>query len=202
MEVPRLGVESELQLLVWTTATWDLSHIYNLNHSSGQCWILNSLSEARDPTWILMERNQVRYCWATVGIPIVSLNMFSAFFYGSSFSRTPIRWMLAGLWPVLASKPRCSQGSSFWCRTSRLGSLMWDSDPSLLGKNLSNYDHLPLCQSSAWSVVILSTLFSWVLWVVKENYWTWGGEGNLRIQKKKKIDHQSDILEGLVMTFD
>ena len=31
MEVPRLGVESELQLLA--TATWDLSHICDLHHS-------------------------------------------------------------------------------------------------------------------------------------------------------------------------
>ena len=51
MEVPRLGVELELQLLAstTTTATWDLSHICNLHHSSPQCWrILNPLSESRD----------------------------------------------------------------------------------------------------------------------------------------------------------
>ena len=36
MEVPRLGVISELQLLVYTTAiaTWDPSHIFDLHHSS------------------------------------------------------------------------------------------------------------------------------------------------------------------------
>ena len=42
MEVPRLkGVESELQLLAYAmaTAAWDLSHIYDLHHSSGQLWI-------------------------------------------------------------------------------------------------------------------------------------------------------------------
>ena len=56
MEVPRLGVESELQLLVYTTATatWDPSHIYDLHSSLPQCWILNPLSEARDWTRILM----------------------------------------------------------------------------------------------------------------------------------------------------
>ena len=50
MEVPRLGVESELQLPAYTTAiaTPDLSHICNLYHSSRQCQILNPLSEARD----------------------------------------------------------------------------------------------------------------------------------------------------------
>ena len=39
MEVPRLGVESELQLPAYTTATakWDLSSMCNLHHSSWQC---------------------------------------------------------------------------------------------------------------------------------------------------------------------
>ena len=36
MEVPRLGVKSELQLQAYTTATatWNPSHIYDLHHSS------------------------------------------------------------------------------------------------------------------------------------------------------------------------
>ena len=52
MEVPRLGVKSELQMLAYTraTATQDLSHIYDLHHSSRQCWILHPLSEDRDLT--------------------------------------------------------------------------------------------------------------------------------------------------------
>ena len=43
MEVPRLGVESELKLLAYTiaTATSDPSHIYDLHHSSQQRAILN-----------------------------------------------------------------------------------------------------------------------------------------------------------------
>ena len=51
MEVPRLGIESELQLPAYTTATatWDPSHICNLHRSSWQHRILNPLSEARDP---------------------------------------------------------------------------------------------------------------------------------------------------------
>ena len=50
VEVPRLGVESKLQLLACAiaTATPDLIHVYNLHHSSWQRWILNPLSEARD----------------------------------------------------------------------------------------------------------------------------------------------------------
>ena len=48
MEVPRLEVESELQLPAYTTATatGDLSCTCDLHHSSWQHW--NTLIEARD----------------------------------------------------------------------------------------------------------------------------------------------------------
>ena len=44
MEGPRLGVELELQMPAYTTATarQDPSHICDLNHSSWQCWITSS----------------------------------------------------------------------------------------------------------------------------------------------------------------
>ena len=50
MEVPRLGVKSDPQLLAYTiaTATPDLSCVCNLHHSSQQHQRLNTLSEARD----------------------------------------------------------------------------------------------------------------------------------------------------------
>ena len=59
MEVPRLGGESELQLPAYTTARaiWDPSHFLDLHHSSRQCQIPGSLSEARDGTCILMDAN-------------------------------------------------------------------------------------------------------------------------------------------------
>jgi len=43
MEVLRLGIQSELQLLADTTVTamWDQSHIYNLHHSHGNAGSLN-----------------------------------------------------------------------------------------------------------------------------------------------------------------
>ena len=61
MEVPRLGVELELQLTAYTIAiaTPDLSCVCDLHHSSWQRWILNSLSKARDQTGILMDPSQV-----------------------------------------------------------------------------------------------------------------------------------------------
>ena len=61
MEVPMLGVESELQLLACTTAIamLDLSHVCNLHRSSGQCQILNLLIEARDGTPVFVDSSQV-----------------------------------------------------------------------------------------------------------------------------------------------
>ena len=50
MEIPGLGVESELQLLAYAipTAMPDLSRICDLCHSLQQYQILNPLSEARE----------------------------------------------------------------------------------------------------------------------------------------------------------
>ena len=61
MEDPRLGVELELQLPAYTaaTATRDLSRICDLHHSSRKHQILNSLSEARAQTHIVMDTGQV-----------------------------------------------------------------------------------------------------------------------------------------------
>ena len=63
MKVPRLGVESELQLPAYATATamQDPSSICDLHHSSQQCCILTPLREARDQTHILMATPQVYY---------------------------------------------------------------------------------------------------------------------------------------------
>ena len=55
IEVPGLGVESELQLPACATAMSDPSDICKLHCSLCQCWILNPLNEARDQTHILMD---------------------------------------------------------------------------------------------------------------------------------------------------
>ena len=50
MEVPRLGIEAEPELLAYpiATAVLDLTHVCDLCHWSWQRWILNPLSGARD----------------------------------------------------------------------------------------------------------------------------------------------------------
>ena len=73
------GVESELHLLAYTTATamQDPSHICILHHSSRQCHILNPLSEARDGTRNLMIPSQIRFHCAIMGTPPFLFCLFS-----------------------------------------------------------------------------------------------------------------------------
>ena len=62
MEVPRLGVKSELQLpaYITATATRDPSRVCNLHHSSQQRRIVNPLSKGRDRTRNLMVPSWIR----------------------------------------------------------------------------------------------------------------------------------------------
>ena len=65
MEVPRPGVESELQLpdYVIATAAPDPSHTTAATHTTaqGNAGSFNTLSKARDQTRVLMDASQVRY---------------------------------------------------------------------------------------------------------------------------------------------
>ena len=72
MEVPRLGVQSKLQLLARITATArpDLSCICDLHRSLQQHRILDPLSQAKDWPCIFMDTSQVCYHWATMGTPL------------------------------------------------------------------------------------------------------------------------------------
>ena len=56
MEIPKLGVELELQLPTYTTAT--------------AMPIPNPLSKARDQTCILMDTSRIRFCCAMTGTPL------------------------------------------------------------------------------------------------------------------------------------
>ena len=70
MEVPRLGVQSELQLLDYATATAtpDLSLVCDLHHSSSQRQILNPLSKVRDGICNLMVPSWIHFRCAAMGI--------------------------------------------------------------------------------------------------------------------------------------
>ena len=59
MVFPRLGVELELQPPATATATWDLSHVCDLHHSSRQPQILNLLRRARVQSHVFMDTSWV-----------------------------------------------------------------------------------------------------------------------------------------------
>ena len=63
MEVSRLGVDSELQLSAYTTATAmrDPSCTCDLHHRSWQSLIPNPLSEVRDRTCVLMDTSWIHF---------------------------------------------------------------------------------------------------------------------------------------------
>ena len=71
MEVPSVGVQSELRLLATATATatQGLSHVFDLHHTSQQHQILNPLSEARDRTRNLTVPSQICFCCSMMGTP-------------------------------------------------------------------------------------------------------------------------------------
>ena len=71
MEVPRLGVQSELQLLACATATAtpDPSHACGLHHSSRQRRILKPLSEVRDQTCNLVDPSWICFRFTMAGTP-------------------------------------------------------------------------------------------------------------------------------------
>ena len=63
MEVPRLGVESELHLPAYTTATAmpDPGRVCDLYHSLRQHQILNLLTKARDRTRVLLDTKRIHF---------------------------------------------------------------------------------------------------------------------------------------------
>ena len=94
MEVPRLGVESEVHT---ATAMPALSCVCNLHHSSWQHRILNLLSEAGDQTCNLIVPSWIHFHWATIGTPPTLLFIFSlavGFLHGTqvSFSQLIYLW--------------------------------------------------------------------------------------------------------------
>ena len=71
MDVPRLGVQSELQLPAFATPQqlWDPSLICDLHHSLWQCQNPEPLNEARDLTHTLMDSSWIHYGCTMKGAP-------------------------------------------------------------------------------------------------------------------------------------
>ena len=106
MEVPRLGVASELQLPAHTTATAtpDPSCVSDLRYSSRQEWILNPLSKARDGTCVLTEDKKTFKQESSLPTWASSLICIS-----SSLRRPPGCLTLSGFLPALYTQTQIAQ---------------------------------------------------------------------------------------------
>ena len=66
--------QRELQLPATATATRDLSHVFDLHHSSRQCQLPSPLSNARNQTHILLDSSWICFRYAMKGtLPCVSV---------------------------------------------------------------------------------------------------------------------------------
>ena len=77
------------------------NHIYDLHHSSRQCWILNQLSEARDQAYSLMVSSQIHFHCATMGTPAMDLifktcNSVNAFSHPDTYLHVSLNWAICG----------------------------------------------------------------------------------------------------------
>ena len=123
MEVPRLRVESELQLLAYATATSDPSRICSLHHSSWQIQILNPLMEARDWACILMDTSQIRSAGQQRELPSIYLFIFSFFSAhsvacwvpGPGIKSNPELWPILQMWQCWILNPLCQAGDWTHC---------------------------------------------------------------------------------------
>ena len=117
MAVPGLGVESELQLLAYITA-------------HGQCWILDSLSKARDRTGILMDTSWICFHCATMGTPksLYLITCKTLLPCQVAYSQVPeIR-----TWTSLGGRSSTSHSYPYCGKNSPLGKLLDDSQLATL----------------------------------------------------------------------
>ena len=107
-EVPRRGVQLEIQQLAYTRATAkrDPSRVCDLHHSSGQRRILNPLSEARDRTRTLMVPSWIRFRCATAGPAVVTSTIFG---WNSQISQPSAFWLRRRPVPGLGIEPAPEQ---------------------------------------------------------------------------------------------
>ena len=94
-EVPRLGVELELQLQAFATATamQDPSGACGLHHSSWQHWILNPLNEVRDPTCNFMVPSRIHFHCTMTGTPGLALHLYLLInFFTEEARDSGMRW--------------------------------------------------------------------------------------------------------------
>ena len=120
MDIPRLGVQSELWLPATATATSDPSRICDLHHSSWQCRILIPLSEARDQTGNLMVTSRIHFHCAMMG----TQNVAYFYIFPDMLSSSSLILLYAGK----SAAPHFSKMRQFRARPKELSD--WQAVPS------------------------------------------------------------------------
>ena len=120
MQVPRLGLELELQLLAYITATAvsDLSLICDLHHSLWQCQILNPLSKAG-----IRPHSRGQYvgfltCWVIMGSP----NLYC---FNQTFWKSTLLWVKVTLLHFSVAYVWLVSSGAFSNKEHRDGSWIW-----------------------------------------------------------------------------
>ena len=122
VEIPRLGVELELQLPAYATVTamQDPGHSFDLHHSSQQCRIPNPLSEARDGTCVLMDTNLICFRRATTttreNVSWFPLDSCRIFLLRYRFLGWQFGWQFFFFFPSLENVPLYSDLHDFLMR--------------------------------------------------------------------------------------
>ena len=119
MDVPSLGAELELHLLVYAIATAmsDIRHVCDPQNSSVQHQILKPLRKSRNWTYILMDTSHIHFRWAMtrtsifliliisyMNYPSIPLNWLDFFFHVQTSPCSCMRWLIficcrdGGIW--------------------------------------------------------------------------------------------------------
>ena len=163
----------------------DPSHVCNLHHSSGQRWIPNPLSEARDGTCILMVPSWVHFCQATTGTPreVLGLSFAGGTLFEVVCEREPTA--VGGWWGVQLGR----EGQTTSRRTTR----GWSSSSMKTAGCLRLWVKVELKGHQFWVITIsgCDRRRQWLKW--RWACCSWSRGGHMRISHCDHPERWPDV---------
>ena len=167
----------------------DPSHVCYLHHSSWQGWILNPLSEARDPTCVFMDTRQIRFHWATVGT--LSCSFWMAWFCLTTclvfFHKKHLLFL--DFWPRLQHMNNPCHSSDLSCCSEILNLLYQEGTPRNLSLVIQWIKH---CSEE----VPVVALQKWIQLMAWELPYASGAKS--KTKAKTKNQNCSEIILGVI----